>query len=213
GSIPPATFIPHAERTSLIHLLTRWALETSFSQMKVWLAAMPELQMSVNLTARDLGDPELPQFIDKLAVHHAIDPRQIEFEITESGILNDQEGAAQLLQTIKQRGFRVAIDDFGTGQSSLQYLKNLPVDHLKIDQAFVRNLLTDRRDQSIVKTVIAMAQGLGLEVTAEGVEEAATIEYLAAHCCEHAQGYAIARPFPAQELLGWIGSRQGGRAQ
>lgn len=213
GNIPPATFIPHAERTSLIHLLTRWALETSFGQMKVWLAAMPGLQMSVNLTARDLGDPDLPRFIDELAARHAIDPRQIEFEITESGILSDQGSAAQLLQTVKQRGFRVAIDDFGTGQSSLQYLKNLPVDHLKIDQAFVRNLLADRRDQSIVQTVIAMAQGLGMEVTAEGVENVAAVDYLAAQGCGHAQGYAIARPFPAEELLAWIGSRQGGRIQ
>ncbi len=206
--IPPATFIPHAERTSLIHLLTRWVLETSFNHMQVWLAELPELQVSINLTARDLGDPELPQFIDELAARHTLNPRQIEFEITETGIFGDQDSTARLLQTLKHRGFRLAVDDFGTGQSSLQYLKALPVDHLKIDQAFVRNLLADRRDQSIVKTVIAMAQGLGLEVTAEGVEDPAAIEYLAAHGCDHAQGYAIARPFPAEELLGWIGGRR-----
>ena len=208
--IPPATFIPHAERTSLIHLLTRWVLETSFNHMQVWLAELPELQVSINLTARDLGDPELPQFIDELAARHTLNPRQIEFEITETGIFGDQDSTARLLQTLKQRGFRLAVDDFGTGQSSLQYLKALPVDHLKIDQAFVRNLLGDRRDQSIVKTVIAMAQGLGLEVTAEGVEDPAAIEYLAAHGCDHAQGYAIARPFPAEELLGWIAGRRAG---
>ncbi len=209
-AIPPATFIPHAERTSLIHLLTRWVLESAFRHLQDWRTELPEMQVSINLTARDLGDPELPQFIDDLAARHTLDPRQIEFEITESGILGDPESAARLLQVIKRRGFRLAIDDFGTGQSSLQYLKTLPVDHLKIDQAFVRNLLTDHRDQSIVKTVIAMAQGLGLEVTAEGVEDPAAIEYLAAHGCGHAQGYAIARPFPAGELLGWIAGRRAG---
>jgi EAL domain-containing protein (putative c-di-GMP-specific phosphodiesterase class I) len=178
--------------------------------MQVWVTDMPDLQVSINLTARDLGDPDLPQFIDDLAARYTLNPRQVEFEITESGFLGDQDSAARLLQVIKRRGFRLAVDDFGTGQSSLQYLKALPVDHLKIDQAFVRNLLTDRRDQSIVKTVIALAQGLGLEVTAEGVEDPAAIEYLAAQGCDHAQGYAIARPFPAEELLGWIGSRRVG---
>jgi diguanylate cyclase len=185
-------------------------LESAFRHLQDWRTELPEMQVSINLTARDLGDPELPQFIDDLAARHTLDPRQIEFEITESGILGDPESAARLLQVIKRRGFRLAIDDFGTGQSSLQYLKTLPVDHLKIDQAFVRNLLTDHRDQSIVKTVIAMAQGLGLEVTAEGVEDPAAIEYLAAHGCGHAQGYAIARPFPAGELLGWIAGRRAG---
>lgn len=209
GGIPPGHFIPYAERTSLIHLLTRWTLEESFRHLTGWIAEIPELQISVNLTARDLGDPELPRLIDDLARLYVLKPGQIEFEITETGILSDQQSAAELLQVIKSFGFRIAIDDFGTGQSSLQYLKNLPIDNLKIDQAFVRNLMTDRRDQSIVRTVIAMAQGLGLEVTAEGVEDVAAIDYLAAQGCTHAQGYAIARPFPAEELTGWI--RNGAR--
>jgi diguanylate cyclase (GGDEF)-like protein len=207
GDIPPGQFIPHAERTSLIHLLTKWTLEESFRHLTQWSKAIPGIQVSVNLTARDLGDPDLPKQIENLARHHALRPDSIEFEITETGIVSDQKSAAALLQVIKSCGFRVAIDDFGTGQSSLQYLKNLPIDNLKIDQAFVRNLLTDHRDQSIVKTVIAMAQGLGLEVTAEGVEDLETIEYLAELGCTHAQGYAIARPFPAEDLTAWINNQ------
>jgi diguanylate cyclase (GGDEF)-like protein len=207
GDIPPASFIPHAERTSLIHLLTRWVIEEAFGHLARWVADIPDIQVAINLTARDLGDPDLPRFIDAQARKHALDPANIEFEITETGILADQQSAAQLLQVIKSYGFRIAVDDFGTGQSSLQYLKNLPIDSLKIDQGFVRNLLHDVQDQSIVKTVIAMAHSLGMEVTAEGVEDAAVLEYLAALGCTHAQGYAIARPFPAEQLTAWIGER------
>jgi len=207
GDIPPGHFIPHAERTSLIHLLTGWALEETFKHLSQWRVQIPGIQVAVNLTARDIGDPDLPQLINRLTREYALQPDTIEFEITETGILSDWQSAAELLNLIKSHGFRIAIDDFGTGQSSLQYLKHLPIDTLKIDQAFIKNLSGDRRDQTIVKTVIAMAHSLGLEVTAEGVEDLPAIEYLASHGCTHAQGYAIARPFPAQELTSWIQSR------
>ncbi len=206
GDIPPGHFIPFAERTSLIHLLTRWALEESMRHLTRWKTELPDIQVSVNLTARDLSDPELPQLIDRLARQYALKPRSIEFEITETGILSDEKSAAEVLQVIKSYGFRIAIDDFGTGQSSLRYLKNLPIDNLKIDRTFVSNLLTDRRDQAIVNAVIAMAKSLDLEITAEGIEDPAAIEYLAAHGCTHAQGYAIARPFPADQLAAWVRS-------
>lgn len=207
GNIPPGHFIPHAERTSLIHLLTKWALEESFRHLTRWVVESPDIHVAVNLTARDLGDPDLPEMIARLARQYALKPGNIEFEITETGILSDQQSAVALLQDIKSYGFRIAVDDFGTGQSSLQYLKNLPIDTLKIDQAFVKNLSSDKRDQSIVNTVIAMARSLDLEVTAEGVEDLPALEYLARQGCTHAQGYAIARPFPAAELTAWIRSR------
>lgn len=208
GEISPVQFIPHAERTSLIHLLTRWTLEASLQHLARWIVEIPDIQVSVNLTARDLSDPELPQVIDRLARQYELKPRSIEFEITETGILSDEKSAAEVLQVIKSYGFRIAVDDFGTGQSSLRYLKNLPIDNLKIDRAFIKNLMTDRRDQSIVNAIISMAKNLDLEVTAEGIEDEGAIEYLAAHGCTHAQGYAIARPFPAEQLTTWI--RNGG---
>lgn len=208
GDIPPGQFIPFAERTSLIHLLTHWALEESMKHLTQWVASYPDIQVSVNLTARDLGDPELPAFINQLVRQYVLSPENIEFEITETGILADHHSTVDLLNTIKEYGFRIAVDDFGTGQSSLQYLKSLPIDSLKIDQVFVRNMMNDRRDRSIVNSVISMAQSLDLEVIAEGVEDPAAIEYLAARGCTHAQGYAIARPFPAADLPAWKRNRE-----
>ncbi len=206
GFLPPDEFIPAAEKTGLIDALTHWLVKTALQQVKSWQAQGVQLAMAVNISARNLQDREfVPQMLELLSTE-ALASKQLIFEITESAIMLDPLGSQRKLNELYEHGVRFSIDDFGTGYSSLSYLKELPVSNLKIDKSFVIDF-KDARNAAIVRSTIELAHNLNLEVTAEGVEDAATLRALQALGCEEAQGYYICRPLPPSELSVWLKQR------
>ncbi|NUR23456.1 EAL domain-containing protein [Frateuria sp.] len=207
GSVPPQDFIGMAEDTGNIQRLTRWALAAGISQASRWHASGQALKVAVNLSARDLGEVELPLRIGRLLAIHGLPPGQLTVEITERAVIGEPEKALRVLKGLADLGVGIAVDDFGVGQSAFAYLRHLPVSELKIDQTFVRYLARDTSDQTIVRSIVELGHRLGYQVTAEGVEDAGALEQLAAIGCDHAQGFFIARPLPATELAGfaWAG--------
>jgi len=206
GFIAPDKFIPLAEQTGLIGPLTRWVLETALRQVQAWQEEGLSVGLSVNLSARTLHDPDLPVLVASLLEGHTVAPDLLTLEITESALMIDPARARDTLVRLTALGVRIAIDDFGTGYSSLGYLKQLPVAEVKIDQSFVRGLgdATDVKDAAIVCAVIALAQALGLNIVAEGVETGAAWNRLRALGCALAQGYYLSRPLPACEMTRWL---------
>jgi EAL domain-containing protein (putative c-di-GMP-specific phosphodiesterase class I) len=193
------------EETGLIRTLTPWVLTEALRTAGALRAAGQALPISVNLSARDLQDPNLsPTLLEVLAAQQA-SPEWLSFEITESTVMTDPERARELLTQLADMGFRLAIDDFGTGYSSLAYLKKLPVRVLKIDKSFVIDMAQDEDDAAIVRTSIELAHNLGLEVVAEGVESEEILRRLAAARCDAAQGMHIGRPLTLAELQDWLG--------
>ena len=208
GFIPPDQFIPLAEQTGLIMPLTRWVIENAIRQCRYWLDADLELGVAVNLSMWNLRDTRIVDFIAGLLAHHSIPPHLLCVEITESAMMSDTEHTLHVLKRLSALGIRIAIDDYGTGYASLSYLKHLPANELKIDRAFIQHLTADRADQAIVQSTVSMAHSLGRVVVAEGVEDLATWQLLAAFECDIAQGYYLSRPVPAQELERWLGQRK-----
>jgi diguanylate cyclase (GGDEF)-like protein len=203
GLVPPIEFIPFAEQTGFIRTLTMWVFEEA---ARHWLALQAEglpLTLSVNLSTRDLLDPELPEKFDALLVKHRVPAEAFCLEITESAIMDDPQRALGTLNRLSGLGFRLSIDDFGTGYSSLAYLKRLPVDELKIDKSFVMSMVEDLDDAKIVRSTIALAHNLGLSVVAEGVENAKVWGMLRELACDEAQGYHMGKPMPATEFYAW----------
>jgi EAL domain-containing protein (putative c-di-GMP-specific phosphodiesterase class I) len=203
GLVPPAEFIPFAEQTGFIRTLTMWVFEEA---ARHWLALQAEglpLTLSVNLSTRDLLDPDLPQKFDALLVKHRVPAEAFCLEITESAIMDDPQRALGTLNRLSGLGFRLSIDDFGTGYSSLAYLKRLPVDELKIDKSFVMSMVEDLDDAKIVRSTIALAHNLGLSVVAEGVENEKVWGMLRELACDEAQGYHMGKPMPATEFYAW----------
>lgn len=194
GLIGPEEFIPMAERTRIINQLTIWMLKQSFKHCAQWHKQGYELVISVNLSAKDLHDPELPDVIAGVAASYDINPSWIMLEITESSIMTDPERTLEILQRLHVMGYKLAIDDFGTGYSSLAYLRRMPLTELKIDKSFVSDLLSSENDAVIVNATINLAHNLGLQVTAEGVENQAIIDKLADFDCDIAQGYLFSQP-------------------
>jgi EAL domain-containing protein (putative c-di-GMP-specific phosphodiesterase class I) len=165
-----------------------------------------ELPVSVNVSMRDLHDARLPELIaDLLAAEH-IPGEQLELEITESALMADPQRALEVLRHLRALGLQIAVDDFGTGYSSLTYLKHLPVDSLKIDKSFVRQLATDPSDLAIVRSIVELGHNLGLRVIAEGVEDAASWDKLGEHGCDAGQGYYLGRPTPPSDFERWLRS-------
>ncbi|WP_082568734.1 bifunctional diguanylate cyclase/phosphodiesterase [Rhizobacter sp. Root1221] len=203
GLLPPMEFIPFAEQTGFVRVLTMWIFEEAARQWKVLQESGLQLTLSVNLSTRDLLDQELPQKFDALLMRHQVPAEAFCLEITESAIMDDPERALGTLERLHALGFRLSIDDFGTGYSSLAYLKRLPVDELKIDKSFVLSMERDLDDARIVRSTIDLAHGLGLSVVAEGVENAQSWELLRALRCDEAQGFHMSRPLPADEFLRW----------
>jgi EAL domain-containing protein (putative c-di-GMP-specific phosphodiesterase class I) len=203
GLLPPMDFIPFAEQTGFVRVLTMWIFEEAARQWKVLQESGLQLTLSVNLSTRDLLDQELPQKFDALLLRHQVPAEAFCLEITESAIMDDPERALGTLERLHALGFRLSIDDFGTGYSSLAYLKRLPVDELKIDKSFVLSMERDLDDARIVRSTIDLAHGLGLSVVAEGVENAQSWELLRALRCDEAQGFHMSRPLPADEFLRW----------
>jgi diguanylate cyclase (GGDEF)-like protein len=212
GPIAPDLFVPLAEESGNIRQLTRWVLAAGIAQAGRWRAQGKDLRVSLNVSARDLDDAELPRRIAELLAIHGVPPEAIVLEITESAIMDKPDAAIAVLRRLAGQGIDLAIDDFGIGQSSFAYLRRLPVRELKIDRTFVARLGHSREDQEIVRSIIDLGHRLGYRVTAEGVEDAATMAWLAEAGCDHAQGYFVARPMTAGAFDAFLaaGGRPGG---
>jgi len=204
GLIPPDDFVPLAENTGLIRPLSRWVLDAGLRQCRKWQDQGHFVPVSINLSARDLLDPLIPDLVASLLLRWDVAPNSLKLEITESAVMADAERAIDVLARLLSMGVRISVDDFGTGYSSLAYLKRLPVDELKIDRSFVRHLASDDNDLAIVRSTIGLAHDLGLTVVAEGVEDRATWEVLARLGCDVAQGYFVSRPVDADGLVAWL---------
>jgi diguanylate cyclase (GGDEF)-like protein len=203
GRIMPDVFIPLAERSGIIRPLTALVLDTALEQCRSWRDAGERLTVAINLSARNLQQDDLVEQV-RFALHrHRLPAQALELEITESFLMADPHRARQLLTELHELGVTLAIDDFGTGLSSLSYLKNLPVQVLKIDKSFVKHLVRDPSDGLIVRGVVDLATGLGLRTVAEGVEDLATLQHLTALGCTYAQGYYLSRPLPAADVVAW----------
>jgi diguanylate cyclase len=204
GIVLPDSFVPFAEQTGYIKAVTRWVLNGAFRQCAAWRARGIDVQVSVNISARDLHNPDFPRTLSELAAAHDVKPESVTLEVTESAVMEDPAHALAILARLHALGVRLAIDDFGTGYSSLAYLKRLPVHELKIDKSFVIGLARDRDDAAIVRATIDLAHHLGLSVTAEGVEEGRVLDTLRRLGCDHAQGDYISPPVPAAALESWL---------
>ncbi|WP_068826205.1 putative bifunctional diguanylate cyclase/phosphodiesterase [Pseudomonas sp. BMS12] len=209
GMVSPGEFIPLAERTGSIQLLTAWVIEEALRQLHLWNQRGLKLQVSLNISAEDLVSLDLDERIATLLEAHEVPAEQLVLEITESAVMQDPALALEVLQRLRQRGLPLSVDDFGTGYSSLAQLKRMPVQELKIDQAFIRELDAHSEDAVIVRSTIEMSHALGLRVVAEGIEQRATLELLTAWGCDIAQGYLIGKPLPANAFEHWLQQWQG----
>ena len=206
GFIQPDEFIGLAERTRMIKPLTLWVMKRAFQDCVFWRGQGLALKISVNLSAQDLHDPELPDLVAGVVAATGIQPEWVIFEITESGIMQDPDRVLNVVERVHGLGFTLSIDDFGTGYSSLAYLKKLPVSELKIDKSFVMDMLGSENDAVIVRATVDLAHNLGLKITAEGVESAQILDVLRGMGCDIAQGYHISRPLSAQAFAEWLQS-------
>ncbi len=204
GMVPPMRFIPFAEQTGFVRVLTMWMIEQVAQMSHALTAQGLRMKLAVNLSTRDLMDQELPNKLEKVLERYAIDPSLLVLEITESAIMDDPQRALQTLNRLHGMGLKLSIDDFGTGYSSLAYLKRLPVDELKIDKSFVMNMESDLQDAKIVRSTVDLAHNLGLTVVAEGVESAKSWKLLDSLSCDEVQGYFIAKPMPGAQFAGWV---------
>jgi len=204
GLIQPDDFLFIAEQRGLISSLTEWVLNEALNQHKLWLELGINLTVAVNLSQRVLYDLDLPERIQKCLIDLELSPEALQLEITEDATMIDPERALQILHRLDEMGILLSIDDFGAGYSSLAYLKRLPVDEIKIDKSFVIDMTESDDDTKIVHATIDLAHNLGLQVVAEGVEYASSLEILKALGCDYAQGYHISRPVTAKQLEQWL---------
>jgi diguanylate cyclase (GGDEF)-like protein len=204
GLVPPENFIPFAERTGFIVIITQWVVENVMRQQQEWRKMGIMLNVSINISARDLLVPKLPAFFTRMLKTYDVPPQCLELEITESSIMANPQTALNIMNELRDMGMSLSVDDFGTGYSSLAYLKKLPVSELKIDRSFVMHMEQDSDDVTIVRSTIDLAHNMGLIVVAEGVENQATCDMLQAMGCDYVQGYLIGKPELAQSLLNTI---------
>jgi EAL domain-containing protein (putative c-di-GMP-specific phosphodiesterase class I)/GGDEF domain-containing protein len=217
GDVSPAEFIPLVEQTSHARPLTQWVIDRALGQLGVWIAEGCDVNLSINLSANNLEEPDFAARVQLLLLRHRIRPERIELEITESAIMRNVTRARKQLVALRDAGVRLAIDDFGTGYSSLAYLQRLPVDVVKIDQSFMHDLDaateggTDK--QTLVRTMITLSHELGYRVVAEGVETETVATCLAAMECDEAQGFLFARPMESARFIAWYGATAKGAAR
>jgi diguanylate cyclase (GGDEF)-like protein len=204
GLLQPMEFVPVAETTGLIHRLTSHVLDTALAQARAWLDAGIKVPVAVNLSTRCLHDSALPGRVMAALDRHGVPAHQLSLEITESAIMRDPAGALLVLRELAAGGVRLSLDDFGTGYSSMTYLRQLPVDELKVDKSFVSDLAAEQADAVLVRSAVDLGHNLGLSVVAEGVEDASTLSALQDLGCDVAQGYYVARPMPASEFDVWL---------
>ncbi|MBN7825580.1 EAL domain-containing protein [Bowmanella dokdonensis] len=204
GFIPPDQFIPLAEQTGAIRELTHWALRYALKQQKQWADAGHHLSVAVNISPLDLVDMQLPRHVADLFREFNPDPASLTLEVTESAVMNDPQAAIDALTTLRDMGVILSIDDFGTGYSSMAQLKNMPVHELKIDKAFVLDVANNSGDKAMVKTLVTLAQMLGLDTVAEGVEDQHAMDYLSEIGCHKVQGFYLSKPLPADQFTPWL---------
>jgi diguanylate cyclase (GGDEF)-like protein len=213
GMVPPDTFIPLAEETGLIVPLGQWVLESACNQMAIW-ATRPHtasLKIAVNVSAREFQQPGFVEHILATLASTGADPNRLELELTESVLVENVDTIIEKMMALRVLGVSFSLDDFGTGYSSLSYLKRMPLDNVKIDRSFVRDLLVDPNDAAIALTVVALADALGFGVIAEGVETVEQLDFLAGCGCYTYQGYFFSRPLPLESFEKFV--RQSGNAQ
>ncbi|WP_088281697.1 bifunctional diguanylate cyclase/phosphodiesterase [Kineosporia sp. A_224] len=204
GPLLPAAFVPAAEESGIIVGLTRHVLGLALDQVRTWRAAGLDVVVAVNIGARNVADPQLPTEVLRLLAERGLPASVLRVELTETDLLGDPEQARCVLQALRDSGIGIAVDDFGTGFASLTQLRSLPFDELKIDKSFVQVIDTDHDAAHIVTTVVDLAHGLGLVVTAEGVETPESLAALAEIGCDTVQGYLLGRPMPAEEAWTWL---------
>jgi EAL domain-containing protein (putative c-di-GMP-specific phosphodiesterase class I) len=197
GVVPPGRFIPLAEETGLIVPIGRWVLKEACAQNMAWQRrGLRPVTMAVNLSPRQFADEHLLQDVDEALLASGMSPVLLQLEVTESMVMRNVSRAIRVLDAIQNRGIRLAIDDFGTGYSSMSLMKQFPIDTIKIDRSFVRDLANDSEDQAI----ISMGKALGMTVIAEGVETLEQQEFLRTHACDEMQGFLFSKPLPPREL-------------
>lgn len=207
GDIAPPRFIALAEECGLIGRLGRFVLAEACRQLAEWRqrgVAVP--RVAVNVSPHDFRDPELPAYVAGLLRAHGLQPAELTLELTESTMLDTGSGTLEVIQQMHAQGVRLSLDDFGTGYSSLSYLHRLPIDELKLDKSFVRDLTDHPAAQALINTVLRIGDSLSLTVVAEGVETQAQFDFLSARGCDVAQGYLFARPLAPAALERWISS-------
>ena len=202
GMISPLDFIPLAEETGLILPIGEWVLDTACAQLEVWQKekSTKNLTLSVNVSAKQFSQADFVRQVQAKLSRYNVKPQHLKLELTESILLENVDNIVISMVALESIGVQFSLDDFGTGYSSLQYLKMLPLNQLKIDQSFVRDIVEDSNDRSIVGTIIAMAKNLGFEVIAEGVETEAQKELLLSKGCQHFQGYLFGKPMPIEQF-------------
>jgi diguanylate cyclase (GGDEF)-like protein len=201
GLLSPAAFLDIAEESPLILQLGAWVCEEACRQLASWSALGHELRIAINVSARQLVDPDFPRIIDRAARMHGVNPRCIELEITESMLAQDMQVSSDVLTQLAAQGFRVALDDFGTGFSNLAYINRLPVTAIKIDKSFIAHIESDPKSMDLVTCIVALGKSLGLTVICEGVERQEQRVALERTRCDMIQGYLISRPLPADEVF------------
>jgi EAL domain-containing protein (putative c-di-GMP-specific phosphodiesterase class I) len=207
GPVSPDEFIPVAEENGLIREIGQWVLERACTQGARWYRSRPDaapLGMSINLSAVQLAQSDLPATVAALLRATGLDPACLSLEITESVLLEEAEDVTATLHALKSIGVQIVLDDFGTGYSSLAYLTRLPLDTLKVDRSFVEGLGTERRGSAVTEAIVSMARALSLEVIAEGVETETQVAELRRLGCDLAQGYYFCEPQPAEEITAML---------
>lgn len=204
GFLQPDDFIPAAEQSGMIVVLTRHVLAAAVGECRRWEADGHELQVSVNLSARDLRDEYLPYHVMQILSEAGLDANRLTLEVTESSIMENLVHAVSILECLRDIGVKLSMDDFGTGHSSLAQLRNIPLHELKIDKSFVMSLAADEHNEAIVRTTVDLAHSMKLRVVAEGVEDIETMRRISAMGCAQAQGYFLSKPIPAAAFRGWL---------
>jgi EAL domain-containing protein (putative c-di-GMP-specific phosphodiesterase class I) len=207
GLLGPQAFLPIAEETGLIVELDRWVLRTAVRQARSWMDrgfAVQEAPISVNFSGRHIARPDSVDFVEQVLRENNVGTECLMIEVTETSVMEDRESAASVLSRLRRLGIRICLDDFGTGYSSLAYLRQFPFDVLKIDRSFVQRIDASQADRAIVRSILALARTLGLEVTAEGVETPRQRAVLRRLGCHQAQGFLVAEPAGAVEAEVWL---------
>ena len=207
GLLYPDAFLPIAEQSGLMGAVTALVLEAAVDQLASWRRTGLDITVAVNLSASDLLDVHLAERIAGLLAEHSVPASALSLEITESVLMTDPARAREVLNGLRDLGLRIAVDDYGTGYCALAYLRDLPVDELKIDRSFIAHVSADRRSAAIVRSTIDLAHALDLEVVAEGIEDQHDLDLLAAFSCDFAQGYHLSHPLPADKFIAWTHAR------
>lgn len=203
GYVPPAEFIPAAERAGFMPRLEKWVISDACRALSRWkeAPATRDLTLSINVTASQFAQPAFAQFIETTVSSHGLRPEQIKLELTENVLVTDFEAIIARMKTLRAAGFCISLDDFGTGYSSLSYLRQLPLNQIKIDRSFVRSVAESPRAAAIARGIVQLGQDLNLDMLAEGIETAEQLEIMASFGCASFQGYHLARPMPLDEFL------------